>query len=123
MLAAAWRAGCLCGGNYLVYNKDMQWRRVGLEMITLGTARGRVLAWGGLSGVIFVVPYHWLDHLSLWGGLGWHRAPSIGLTRAYWLLIHGQVAAAWHRNALIALVCAVGVPLIARDVWLSLIHI
>jgi hypothetical protein len=92
-------------------------KAVGLsrEIITLGTSRGRVLAWLLLSAVIFAVPYAWLAHLSLWQHLGWHGAPSIGLTRAYWLLLHGRPTQAWQRNWLIVPVCAIGLPIIARD--------
>ena len=90
--------------------------RFAREAVTLGTARGRVAMWLLLSAVIFAVPYHWLDNLSLWKRLGWHSAPSIGLTRAYWLLIHGNPAGAWHRNWLIMPVCVIGLSVIALDV-------
>lgn len=94
---------------------------LGREVITLGTARGRVLAWALASVVIFSVPYYWLNDLSLWQHLGWHGAPSIGLTRAYWLLLHAQPVHAWQRNWLIAPVCVIGVPLIVNDMlrWQS----
>lgn len=73
------------------------------------------MAWGGLTIVIFCVPYQWLAGLSLWQRLGWESAPSIGLTRAYWLLIHGDPVAAWQRNGLIYAVCAVGACMLAHD--------
>lgn len=98
------------------YNEvAMKTIRLGQEILTLGTPRGRVLAWLLVSVVIFLAPYQWLAHLSLWGHMGWHGAPSIGLTRAYWLLLHGQPAHAWRRNWLIVPVCTIGLPLIMGD--------
>ena len=76
-----------------------------------------------LSTAIYLSHYHWLDHLSLWGNLGWKQAPSIGLTRAYWLLLHGNAVAAWHRNWLIYAVLAVGLPIILKDVYNTLMLI
>lgn len=66
---------------------------------------------------VFFVPFDWLAQLSVWQALG-VPSPSIGLTRAYWLLIHGDPVAAWERNKLIFLVLAVGIPLLARDAFL-----
>lgn len=85
------------------------------EALALETPRGRLLMFSALTFVIFFSQYHWLDHLSLWGNLGIH-APSIGLTRAYWLLLHGHLSAAWHRNRLIYLVLSVGLPLLVFDI-------
>jgi hypothetical protein len=93
----------------------MKFAAISREMISLGTSRGRVLMWALLSAIIFAVPYQWLSHLSLWQHIGWRSAPSIGLTRAYWLLLHGQPMHAWQRNWLIVPVCAIGLPLITRD--------
>jgi len=90
-------------------------RRLALEIISLSTARGRLAAFGLATSAIFFSQYHWLANLSLYGHLG-IDSPSIGLTRAYWLLIHGNPVAAWERNPLIFLVLAVGLPLIALDV-------
>jgi len=92
-------------------------KRLLLEALSLQTARGRVLVFVLASVVIFCCRYHWLDHLSLWGHLGFTHAPSIGLTRAYWLLLHGHPVDAWHRNRLIYAVLGVGLPLILRDVF------
>ena len=91
-------------------------KRLALEMVSLQTARGRLLTFLGLTAAVFVSHYHWLDHLSLWGNLGFKHAPSVGLTRAYWLLLHGQPVAAWHRNWLIYLILCIGLPLLARDI-------
>ena len=90
-------------------------KQLTLEALTLASARGRLASFSVLSAAIYLSHYHWLDHLSLWGNLGFSRAPSIGLTRAYWLLLHGQPGAAWHRNWLIYIVLAVGIPLLLKD--------
>lgn len=86
-----------------------------IECAALQTARGRLVVFTVLSLLIFLVPYHWLDHLSVWGHLGLSKMPSIGLTRAYWRFLHGNPVGAWHRNPLIYVVLIVGVPLLARD--------
>ena len=87
------------------------------DALTLRTSAGRLLVFTCLSLLIFIAPYHWLDHLSFWQAIGWHGAPSIGLTRAYWLLLHAQPLAAWRRNHLIYLVLLVGLPLIGFDLY------
>lgn len=92
------------------------------EILTLRTARGRLIAFGFLTTLIFMSPYHWLAQLSLWQHIGWHGAPSIGLTRAYWLIIHGHPVAAWHRNPLIYAVLIVGIPLLVRDAYTLLLR-
>lgn len=43
-------------------------------------------------------------------------SPSIGLTRAYWYLIHGQFANAWRMNKLIYIVAVVLVVLVTKDI-------
>lgn len=88
-----------------------------LEAVTLSTPRGRLLAFITLTLLIYPARYSWLSHLSLWLLIGWHSAPSIGLTRAYWLLLHGHPSLAWQRNRLIFAVLAVGLPLLAYDGW------
>jgi hypothetical protein len=87
------------------------------EVIGLQTARGRLLCIGLITLAVFAAPYSWLAQLSLWDRLGWHSAPSIGLTRAYWLLLHGHVQAAWHRNWLIFPVLAIVLLILVRDSW------
>lgn len=66
--------------------------------------------------MIFVSPYDWFSHLSLWQRLG-IPSPSIGLTRAYWLLLHLDPVGAWERNKLIYAVLLVGVPLLLKDIF------
>lgn len=75
-----------------------------------------------ITCLVFVVPYAWLNNLSLWQALGWESAPSIGLTRAYWLLIHGDPIAAWDRNPLIYAVLSVLGVIIAKDTVTLLTH-
>lgn len=88
-----------------------------IELISLSTPRARIIFWALATAIIFVLPYRFFENLSLWQRLGWDSAPSIGLTRAYWLLIHGDIAAAWERNSLIFVVVAVGVPMLIRDAY------
>lgn len=88
-----------------------------VELISLTTPRARLCFWALATAVIFVLPYRLFANLSLWQRLGWHSAPSIGLTRAYWLLIHGDISGAWHRNKLIFVVIAVGFPVLTLDLY------
>lgn len=85
--------------------------------ISLQTPLSRLLVFGVLTIAIFFSSYDWLAHLSLWDRFGLEWMPSIGLTRAYWLLIHGDPVGAWQRNGLIYLVLAVGLPILIRDAW------
>lgn len=86
-----------------------------LELLSLNSPQSRLFWWAFLTFSIFVVPYHWLEDLSLYKTIGWESAPSIGLTRAYWLLIHGNPDAAVAMNSLILVVLVVGLPLLAVD--------
>lgn len=95
-------------------------RRLFVEIISLQTPRGRLIFFGLVSMLVFIAPYAWLANLSLWQRLGLSGAPSIGLTRAYWYVLHLDFTAAWERNKLIYLVLAVGLPLLLRDAWLVL---
>lgn len=90
-------------------------KRIIVDTIGLSTPKGRLLFFGIASSVIFVVPQSLLGELSLWARLGFESAPSIGLTRAYQYVLHGDLAAAWLRNPLIFVVLAIGLPLLARD--------
>lgn len=90
---------------------------IGVETIGLQTPRGRLLFFGIVSGLMYVIPYSWLAHLSLWQYIG-VNSPSVGLTRAYWLLLHGSVTEAFVRNPLIFVVIALGLPLLCMDVFL-----
>jgi hypothetical protein len=85
------------------------------QSLTLSTPKGRVFAWIIATLLLLLIPYTWLSHLSLWQRLGLDWAPSIGLTRAYWLLIHGQPAAAVDLNALIIPVCVIGLVVLTWD--------
>lgn len=87
-----------------------------LEVISLRTARGRVLFWLIATFILLWVPFSWLNDLSLWKRLGFDWAPSIGLTRAYWRLIHLDPVAAWEQNKLIFAVLAVWLPIMFQDI-------
>lgn len=93
-------------------------RKVVIETISLQTPRGRLIFFGIISLLVFVAPYAWLAQLSIWQHVGLSSAPSIGLTRAYWHILHLDFYAAWERNKLMYVVLAVGLPLLLRDVWL-----
>jgi len=82
-------------------------RRLLLEIIGLSTARGRVTFVFAASVMVYFVPFRWLAGLSLWQRLGLDWMPSIGLTRAYWLLLHGRVDEARALNGLIVPVVAI----------------
>lgn len=84
-------------------------------MIGLQSARGRLLVFTLLSIAIFFVPYDWLTHLSIWQALD-IPSPSIGLTRAYHLLLHGDIDGAWQRNGLIFIILIVGVIILIKDI-------
>ncbi len=106
----------------MAYNKAMAWqlskaKRLFIELISLNTPYARISFWAIITFLVFIAPYRWLGNLSVWQKLGWDSAPSIGLTRAYWLLIHGNPMAAWHRNSLIYLVILIGLPILAVDVY------
>lgn len=88
-----------------------------IEIIGLQSARGRLVFFCVASAIIFMLPYSALGNLSIWQRLGLDWAPSIGLTRAYWLVLHLDFVAAWHRNPLIYGVLAVGLPLLGKDLW------
>jgi hypothetical protein len=85
-----------------------------VEFIGLQSARGRLFFFATITIIIYLAPYHLLGHLSIWQAL--HiPSPSIGLTRAYHLFLHGDFGGAWERNKLIYLVFAVGFPVLMRD--------
>lgn len=95
-------------------------KRIGafaIEIIGLQSARGRLVFFCVASLTIFILPYSLLGNLSIWQRLGFDWAPSIGLTRAYWLVLHLDFVAAWQRNPLIYGVLAIGLPLLGKDAW------
>ena len=85
-----------------------------IETLGLQTPRGRIIFFITITIGVFLAPYSWLEHLSIWQYL--HiPSPSIGLTRAYWLLLHLDPVEAWRRNPLIYLIVAIGAPILIRD--------
>ena len=89
--------------------------RLFIEIAGLQTARGRLLFFLIVTLAVAIVPYAWLGNLSLWQLLG-IPSPSIGLTRAYWKILHGDPVGAFMRNPLIYVVLAVGLPLLIIDI-------
>ena len=88
-----------------------------LKLISLQTAPSRLFFFTTITAVIYNVSYSFLDSakLSLYERL--HiNAPSIGLTRAYWKLLHGDAMGAWHRNKLIYIVVAILIGIVIRDI-------
>lgn len=94
--------------------------RILLDTIGLRTPAGRLLFFAVASIIIFVVPQSFLGGLSLWERIGFDNAPSVGLTRAYQYILHGDLSAAWQRNPMIFLVLAIGVPLLVKDLLVLL---
>lgn len=87
-----------------------------IEIISLSTPMGRLICFLFVTCIVFLSRYHWLANLSLWQRIGWEWAPSIGLTRAYWLVLHGHIGAAWQRNWLIFPVMLIVGILIIKDI-------
>lgn len=92
-------------------------RKSFIELISLSSPRSRLSFWLIATLIIYFLPYSFFKNLSIWGFMGWDNAPSIGLTRAYWLLIHGDIAGAFERNKLIFAVLIVGAPIIIIDLY------
>ena len=87
-----------------------------VELLSLSTARARLMVFSGISMLVFVTPYSFLDHAKLSLYERFHiPSPSIGLTRAYWKLLHGDPSGAWNRNKLIYLVICIIVGILLRD--------
>jgi hypothetical protein len=86
------------------------------EVVGLQTARGRVLFFGFASFWIFLLPISVLKNFSIWQKLG-IDSPSIGLTRAYHYVLHGDLVKAWEQNGLIFIILLIGVPIIIKDVY------
>ena len=87
-----------------------------LDIIGLQTPAGRLIFFAMASAAIYVLPQSLLGEFSLWARIGLENAPSVGLTRAYNHVLHGNLAAAWTRNSLIFVVIAVGLPLLVNDI-------
>lgn len=92
------------------------YKQIIFEVIGLQTARGRVLFFALATFIIYLLPIRFLGNLSIWQKLD-IDAPSIGLTRAYHYILHGDFDKAWNQNWLIFLVVALGLPIIAKDVY------
>lgn len=90
--------------------------KLAIEIIGLQSARGRLVFFCIVTVIIFLLPYSLLGNLSIWQRIGLEWAPSIGLTRAYWLVLHLDFAAAWQKNPLIYAVLAIGLPLLGKDI-------
>lgn len=88
-----------------------------IEIIGLQTPRGRLLFFAIVSLAVFISPFEWLSNLSIWQRLD-IPSPSIGLTRAYWHLLHLDPVSAWQRNKLIFLVIAFGSVILLRDAYM-----
>jgi hypothetical protein len=87
-----------------------------LEIITLRTARGRLFFALFAHIILMIIPYAWLQDLSLYKKIR-VNSPSIGLTRAYWLILHGELIDAWQRNWMIFPVLAVGWSIVILDIY------
>jgi hypothetical protein len=87
-----------------------------LQLCTLSTPSQRLLVWAILTLLIFFSEFNWLENLSLYKRIGLDWVPSIGLTRAYWLLLHGNISAAVEMNPLIVPVIIAGGTLLIKDV-------
>ena len=92
-----------------------------LNIVGLQTPHGRLLFFCAVSLTVYLLPVHILAQLSLWNHLGL-PAPSIGLTRAYHHVLHGDFTAAYHQNRLIYAILAIGLPLLAKDAYNVVIH-
>lgn len=90
-------------------------KKVLVETISLSTPRGRLIVFSLITLFVYLSKYEWLSNLSLWKRIGWESAPSIGLTRAYWQLLHGSPVEAWRRNWLIYAVLFVVIVIMAID--------
>lgn len=87
-----------------------------LDFLTLRKAAYRWSFIGGFSIVLFFVPYNFLEKAKLSLYERFHiPSPSIGLTRAYWKLIHGDIYGAWQRNKLIFVVLSLLIAILVYD--------
>lgn len=88
-----------------------------VDLIGLQTPGSRLTVILGISASLYSISYSTLlsiPTISIFARL--HvPSPSIGLTRAYWYLIHGQFGNAWHMNKLIFIVFGVIVGLVVID--------
>jgi len=87
-----------------------------LRFLSLSNPQQRLGTWLILSVGIYLAKFEWLQNLSLLKAIGWESAPTVGLTRAYWLVLHGKFEEALAMNSLIVAVLVIGIPLLVWDV-------
>lgn len=85
-----------------------------LETVGLMTPRGRLLFFTVVTTIVLFTPAVWPVKVSIWQQLK-IPSPSIGLTRAYRRLLHGDFLGAWDQNKLIYAVVAIGGGVLVRD--------
>lgn len=88
------------------------------EFAGLQTPAARLTAFGAVTAVLYLLPYDQLlkaPNISIWSRL---RVPawSIGLTRAYSRLLHGEIRAAYEMNPLIFPVVGVVAAIAVADI-------
>ncbi len=78
------------------------------QLIGLQTPKSRLIVILFLHVALLAISYDFLEasRLSLYDRIG-IPSPSIGLTRAYWFLLHGNLPAAIDKNTLILLAAPV----------------
>jgi hypothetical protein len=86
-----------------------------LHYFSLSTPKQRLVTWLALTLAIYFARFSWLTNLSLYKRAGLTFMPSIGLTRSYWLILHGRLSQAFVLNRLIFAVIAVGCFLLVKD--------
>ncbi|MDZ7744595.1 MAG: DUF2752 domain-containing protein [Candidatus Saccharibacteria bacterium] len=89
-----------------------------LNVVGLQTPAGRLVAFAAVTAFVYVTSVFritWIPNLSLYKYLG-INAPSIGLTRAFRLLINGDVSGAWQMNWLIFPVVAIVLGIVIIDI-------
>lgn len=94
-----------------------------ISLISLQTPVSRILVIVSITIFLFVIQYQTLLSLptiSVYSRLNF-PLPSIGLTRAYWYLLHGQFNAAWEMNRLVYVVAVAIIGVLTVDV-LSIIR-
>lgn len=88
-----------------------------ISLISLQTPISRILVIASITTFLYIVRYQTLlsiPTISVYSRLNL-PLPSIGLTRAYWFLIHGKYYSAWQMNKLIYLVALVIFIIIVID--------
>lgn len=89
-----------------------------LNTIGLQTPFSRIAAILSVTTFLYLIHYQSLlsiPTVSVYSRLN-IPSPSIGLTRAYWYLIHGEFQSAWNMNKLIYFVAVVLATIVVVDV-------